>query len=386
MSSSDDPPTDWHNEQEFLRGDSTRLIELEFERQQCLDDIRSRLIDLYRPFFQNVSKVVLIDVALQYNLGDTILWRAAIHLATIFGHTVHYVCVGSQHSGLYATFPRCDMEKLIELVKDNGLVMYHPGGNWGNLYRSVQKYRLGVLERLGKAYKGENATFKVIQLPQSIAYIHGKEALVRKDDAIIDSLPSGMFTLFTRQDDSFQWASNHYKSNIDTFASPDIAFVLGQLRPIGKPVIDVVFVVRDDDEIEEKRHKLKKKVAERFEGTGLTYVFQDWGYSDQATEYAEAHPTILSEVRLNAAIKTVSRGRVLVTNLFHGHVVGMMVGITTFWIDTIQGKISHSRAVALNSSIHCTDKCMRSFGFKSTMPAIDAAIAHLGSHRPDIQP
>eukprot|EP00210_Caulerpa_lentillifera_P007693 g7344.t1 len=378
----DDTCIDCEDDEQTVSMDFKEFPDLELERQMCLLGIRNRMIEDYRPFFENVSDIALIDVALHYNLGDSILWRASIHLASLFGHSVDYVCAKSQAMWDYLdTFPRCDMHKLIRLTKRDGLIMYAAGGNWGNLYKFIQDYRLSVFRTLGKYYRLTNATYKVIQLPQSIAYTSNISDAITRDDAIINSLPDGMFTLFTRQDDSFVWAQNHYSENIDIKVSPDMAFALGQLSPIGTPSIDVVLIMRGDTEDKEKRRNLRRAVARKFNGTGLTYSFQGYNYHDQSTEYVYEHPTLLSEVRLNSAIRTISKGRLLITNRFHGHVVGMLMGKTTFWIDTVQKKLRHSRVVAFSSSKHCTDRSMRSFEFSSTLRAVDAAIDHLSLSR-----
>eukprot|EP00210_Caulerpa_lentillifera_P007691 g7342.t1 len=354
----------------------------ELEREKCLTDIRNRMIEDYKPFFENVTQIALIDVALHGNLGDSILWRAAIHIATWFGHTVDYVCASSQAiSGHLRNFPRCNMDRLIKLTKKDGLIMYAAGGNWGNLYRFVQNYRIEVFAKLATAYRSRNATFKVVQLPQSIAYTSNGQKSINADDNAMNNLPAGMFTLLMRQDDSYLWAKEHYGDNIDIKMSPDAAFALGQLTPIGEPIMDVVLIMRNDNENVEKHKSVKAEVGKRFKEAGLTYSFQGYNYEYMSTEYASAHPTIISEVRLNSAIKTISKGRLLITNRFHGHVVGMMMGRTTFWIDTVQKKLMHARTVAFNSSRHCTDESMRSFEFPSTLDAVDAAIKHILNNR-----
>lgn len=354
------------------------FAERELKREKCLADIRGRMVEDYRPLFDNVTKVALIDVALHTNLGDSILWRSAIHIATWFGHTVDYVCAASQAiGGNLATFPRCDMNTLASLTRNRGLIMYHAGGNWGDLYRFVQDYRMKTLWTLSSVYRSNQATFKVVQLPQSIAYTPTGARSRIKDSAFINSLPSGMFTLMTRQDDSYGWALRHYKKNIDIRLSPDIAFALGQLSPIEKPTIDVMFIMRGDREDKEKGTSLKEEVAKKFNGTGLTYSFQGYNYVNHWHEYARAHPTVMSEVRLNAVIRTISKGRVLITNRFHGHIISMMVGRTTFWTDTVQKKLTHTRNVAFSTSKHCSSESMRSFEYPSTLDAVDAAIEHL---------
>eukprot|EP00210_Caulerpa_lentillifera_P004921 g4696.t1 len=353
--------------------------ELEFKRNKCLEDIRARMITDYKPFFENVRAIALVDVALHDNMGDSILWRAAIHLSTIFGHTVNYVCTGSQKAGGHLkSFPQCNTTKLINFMENRGLVMYHGGGNWGDLYRPIQEYRMQMLKELGDAYNTTQANFKVIQLPQSIVYAtNNHQNYTYKDDVLVNSLPDQMFTLFTRQDDSLVWATHHYKDNIGIRMSPDIAFILGALSPTEKPIKDVIFIMRRDFEDNESDTNLKSAVAERFNGTGLTYSFQGYNYANHSTEYVYEHPTLVSDVRLQSVIRTISKGRLLITNRFHGHVIGMMMGKTTFWIDTVQKKIGHSRTVAFDSSEHCTDKAMRSFEFPSTLDAVDAAIKYL---------
>eukprot|EP00210_Caulerpa_lentillifera_P007438 g7108.t1 len=352
--------------------------ELDIQRAKCLEGIRSRMIEDYEPFFENVKSIALIDVALHFNLGDSILWRAAVHLATLFGHNIAYLCSESQRGGAFLKrFPHCNTTEIIHAVGNHGLVMYQGGGNWGNLYRPIQGYRMKVLRELGDAYSAEIAPFKVIQLPQSIVYIHNDQTLIDQDDSIINSLPDGMFTLFTRQNESFEWAKEHYKSNIGIKVSPDIAFALGPLTPFKKPIIDVILLMRGDHEDKEKDTDLKHEVAKRFNGTGVTYSFQGYNYTNLSTEYIFEHPAVLSEVRLNSVIRTISKGRILITNRFHGHVIGMMMGKLTLWIDTNQQKLKRSRAIAFSSSVHCTDKSMRSFEFSSTLDAIDAAIKHI---------
>eukprot|EP00210_Caulerpa_lentillifera_P006565 g6270.t1 len=372
---------DCEDDVRILFDDSKEYPELEFERAKCLEGIRSRLIADYEPFFENVKSIALIDVALHFNLGDSVLWRAAIHLATLFGHNIDYLCAESQRApGPLKRFPHCNTTEIIHAVGSNGLVMYHAGGNWGDLYRFIQRYRMQVLKDLGDAYSAEAAPFKVIQLPQSIVYMRNNQSLIDEDDAAINSLPTGMFTLFTRQEVSFLWAQSHYTNNIGIKLSPDIAFALGQLSPVGKTIMDVIFIMRTGIEDNERGMNLKKAVAERFNGTGLTYSFQDYDYADKSTEYMFEHPTLISEVRLQSVIKTISKGKLLITNRFHGHVIGMMMGKTTFWTDTLQKKIKFSRAIAFSSSEHCTDKSMRSYEFPSTLEAVDAAIKHLLSN------
>ena len=361
---------------------------LEVGRQQCLRDIRDQIVEDFRPLFTNVERIILMDVALHTNMGDSVLWRAAIHLASLYGHSINHVCAASQAANdLYGTmsqFPHCDLANIINLVKDNGLVLYHAGGNWGNLYRFVQKYRMKALQVFSYNSEKPGYNFKVAQLPQTIYYKNEDDVSVDVDDYLMHSLHPNLFTLFTRQADSFEFAERHYGSNINKVSTADVAFVLGDLLPIGEPEVDILVLIRTDGELpaEDKAEKeLTKRLLKR---SNVTFAYQDWHHRPNYTEFSTANPTILSEVRLNEAVKIISKGRVVITNRMHGSVLATLIGRTLLWVDTTEKKLAGVRQMAFNMSSHCTDENLRSFEFPTMLDAAQAAVEYL-SVRPSIE-
>ena len=361
---------------------------LEVGRQQCLRDIRDRIVEDFRPLLADVERVILMDVALHTNMGDSILWRAAVHLASLHRHSVNHVCVASQGANhLYGTmpqFPYCDLTKILDLVKDKGLVLYQAGGNWGNLYRFVQKYRMKAIQVFGYGSEKPGYNFKVAQLPQTIYYKDEDDVSVDVDDFLMNNLQPNFFTLFTRQTDSYEFAEKHYGSNINKVLTADLAFVLGDLLPIGEPEVDILVLVRTDDELPDL-DKIGTELTKRFlEQSNVTFAYQDWYYHANYTEFSMSNPTILSEVRLNEAIKIISKGQIVITNRMHGSVLATLIGRTLLWVDTTEKKLAGVRQTAFNMSSHCTGENLRSFEFPTVFDAAQAAVEYL-SVRPSIE-
>ncbi|GMH34156.1 hypothetical protein BSKO_01990 [Bryopsis sp. KO-2023] len=341
-------------------------------RIQCLQAIQRRIRLDYEPLFKGRSKIALVDVALHENLGDDILWRGPIKLAADFGQSIDYICVNSQRSwkGAAKNFPSCTVEKTVQVVKDGGLVMFHGGGNWGDLYRFVQTKRLAFLVKLTAALKDRNV--KVLSLPQSIHYKAGSQHLA-KDDAVLNSLPPNYFTLFLRQQDSYEIAKRHYKT-IDAKLSPDIAFILGPTRPIGQPQYDILVLVRQDGEIRPEDKKIGGIVAQKAKAANVTHRIQDWWYKPHPGEFSIATVGAFSEVRTAEAIKIISQGKIVITNRLHATIVATLLGKTLFWVDTVQKKVSSTRSVAFSTSEDCTPENLHAVQTSTILEAVDQAI------------
>ena len=309
------------------------------------------------------------------------LWRAALHLATLLGHSVNLICAGSQKApGIYSTidqFPDCSLSDIVDLVKDKGLVLYNGGGNWGTLYRDIQEYRMRVMQYLASNYTRDDFDFKVVQLPQSIAY-EGSEGAIAKDDEVMNQLPPGMLTVFLRQQDSLDFTREHYGSNVEKILSPDTAFVLGPLDPIEEPLYDVLVLCRADKEIRKEDADDREEIKSFLEQSNVTYIMHDWSYTPHNMEFSASNPALMSEVRLNVAVRTVSQGRIVITNRMHGSVVATLTGRLLLWVDTQQEKLSRTREVACNVSDHCTDENLGAFRFPTLLSAAKAAVEYLG--------
>eukprot|EP00210_Caulerpa_lentillifera_P002010 g1927.t1 len=351
----------------------------ELARLKCLTSIRQHIVENFKPHFKDVKKVALIDVALHINIGDTLLWRAAVHLASLFGHSIQYICYWSQTSGKDSEiFPKCTVNETVESVEEGGLVLYQGGGNWGDLYRHVQDYRMDFFQELNQEWNKLNgAKFHVISLPQSIDYVSKNQHHLESDKRILRNMSTDFLTVLTRDEKSYEFAKQQFSSKVEFALSPDLAFVLGPQFPVDEPEYDVLFLIRGDIESQKGDRWRLPDLKYRFNGTGLTFIKEDWGYTNMESGFSSDAPTVVSEVRLNAAIRQISRGRVVVTNRLHGSIVANLIGRPLFWFDTKQKKLEYTRKLAFQSSEICTPENMNSVHTEDLLSASEAAIEYL---------
>lgn len=342
-------------------------------RVQCLRDVQERINKDYSPYIKGRKRIALVDVALHENLGDVVLWRSPIRLAANFGLSIDLICSLSQGSWQRAAsgFPRCTVERVVNSVAGGGLVLFHGGGNWGDLYRFVQAKRLPFLSKLAVASREHN--FTALSLPQSIFYKPGSRNLYADDD-IMNKLPQGFFSLFLRQQDSYGIAKRHYKS-IGIHLSPDIAFALGPLQPVGKAEYDVLFLIRQDGETQKADKGVWKTVEKEMKSANLTFRIQDWWYHPKPGEFSKQNIALFSEVRTQAAIRAVSQGKIVVTNRLHASILSTLVGKRLIWVDTVTQKVSKTRSVAFNTSENCMERNLHATQASTMKEAIALAIA-----------
>ena len=121
------------------------------------------------------------------------MWAASLRLFHRFGKRVAIYCGGAQ-TGLDRVKSCLDSED--DFVKmlggGKGLIYYHPGGNWGTMYRTVQEMRFKVW----KMAKKNNIKF--ISGPQTLHYTEGSE-YIAIDDASVRGLLSLPLTLIIQQ-------------------------------------------------------------------------------------------------------------------------------------------------------------------------------------------
>lgn len=112
----------------------------------CLLAIRRRILQTYQPFLENFpGKIALVDTAAHTNVGDSILWLAAKELMAHFGRTPNLLCAGQQWDPQQPYFMRCpEPEALLLKLGDPALIFWHPGGNFGDIWRPMQTYRFAL--------------------------------------------------------------------------------------------------------------------------------------------------------------------------------------------------------------------------------------------------
>lgn len=63
-----------------------------------------------------------------------------------YGHTATFLCAGVQWDPQQQHFQRCkDPVTVLKKLGSSALILWHAGGNWGDVWRVVQKYRYVLL-------------------------------------------------------------------------------------------------------------------------------------------------------------------------------------------------------------------------------------------------
>lgn len=115
------------------------------------------------PFLQHATGgVALYDVALHPNLGDGVLWAAAARLVPEFHKSTKVVCALGQFRDNESRkhFPKCDVNHTLQTIGDGGVILLHPGGNWGTLWLEPHEPRVKYLAEMGEYFR-QGARFKV---------------------------------------------------------------------------------------------------------------------------------------------------------------------------------------------------------------------------------
>jgi pyruvyl transferase EpsO len=193
----------------------------------------------------------------------------------------------------------------------------------------------------------------VIQLPQSVWFRteKGSEQFRRLAEAHSD------FTLMLREQRSLEWAEERF--DVRVTLCPDLAFGLDPIRR-GTPDHELLWLMRKDSESREEplpdlgpgeeradwrgKHVLRPAEGRRLRlalaaNRKLSSAMDRNGrlaaglWRAQAATYAP-----IARLRIDAAARLLSRGRFVITDRLHGHVLAMLLDIPHVVLDNENGK------------------------------------------------
>lgn len=119
------------------------------------------------------------------------------------------------------------------IAKNNDTILLHGGGNFGDLYPNQNRLR----ERLMRLFP--NNMFLIF--PQTIYYKN--LSLVNSDIRALSSISD--LTIATRSIQSFEFAKRSFTKN-KILLVPDMAFMLGDIKPMLKAKVDIMILRRND--------------------------------------------------------------------------------------------------------------------------------------------
>jgi exopolysaccharide biosynthesis predicted pyruvyltransferase EpsI len=290
--------------------------------------------------------VALVNFPNHANAGDVLLWQGARACLRRLGVRVaHRASPGSYDP------------VAVRAAVGDGPVLLGGGGNVGDVYRRQQEVRDRVLD--------DFADRTVVQLPQSVWFRDP-----RRQAAFGARVAAhGAVRFMARDEPSLLAAETFGAARVDLV--PDLAFGLPGLARRGRPVVDVLWLTRHDPEA----HHDTAGLAEVSAGSARTLALVDWldlesepVRGDLAARVASILDGSLGDLSgvagkarplrhralgwafdqrarmwVDRGVEVLSRGRVVVTERLHGHLMCMLAGIPHVVLDSHTGKIGAIR-------------------------------------------
>ena len=306
---------------------------------RLLAGIRNQIRAALDPVIAEGEQVGLLNFPNHRNAGDSALWLAAEDLISTRPASVSYRCA-------WNTFDRSSFERQVP----TGPIVLNAGGNFGDLYPGGQQaLREHVLRTMTHR--------AIIQLPQSIHFVD----VANRDRMARLIATHGRTTILCRDEVSVEIARRHFDAPV-AFC-PDLVFWLGPFaRPA--PVVDIVWLARTDPE----RHFDAPEPAPGLEvfdwlhphpgepvwpdGARRAYEINQRliaGFGPAPAEGGRlrrargrlAAPTFdaIANGWVDRAVRLLGRGRVVVTDRLHAHVLALLSGIPSVVLDNSYGKV-----------------------------------------------
>jgi pyruvyl transferase EpsO len=222
-----------------------------------------------------------------------------------------------------------------------GQILLHGGGNFGTLWPIYQAFREAIIQRFHD--------YRIVQLPQTLHFESGLE--LARTQRRLSAHPD--FWLMVR--DRRSEAIGRDQLRVRTLLCPDSALMLrGRLRR-GHPSVDVLVLARTDKEagqthlnefdlpqrqffctdwLDEPQTPLKQltQLAKR---AGRSR----WGGAQKIQQASHRAFKALAWERVERGAQLLSRGRVVVTDRLHAHILCMVLQIPHIVLDNSYGKL-----------------------------------------------
>lgn len=276
-----------------------------------------------------------------WNTGDSAIWWGTRMLLDRLGVAVDFACDPW-------SYDPCRLRTALP----EGPILLLGGGNFGDVYAREQGLRLRVLE--------DFPSRKILQLPQSIWF---------RSPAALDEMSKRLarthdFTLLVRDAVSLSLAQRHFPSTA-TSLCPDAALAL-ELPPVDRTAdVPVTALWRSDSESSAalppmpddwitRDWTLQGGVLPAEEARQLTTAgrsFKEWvGNPPPIGELCPPRRRLawrrmpwlwdqLAQDRTLRGCRILARGRIVITNRLHAHLLCTMMGLPHVVCDTSNGKV-----------------------------------------------
>ena len=279
------------------------------------------------------DRCALLDFPDHGNVGDSAIWAGEIVALKELGVEILYV------DNFMSLSPKILRERM-----PTGMILIHGGGNFGTIWPECQAHRERVL--------AEFRDYPIVQLPQSIHY--GDDESLERTRELIAAHPD--FTMLVRDEPSRRLSED--KLGARTLLCCDAAFFLHDKLHRDAPVVDILALARTD----------KERVTE-----GLQSLLAQTGRSFEIADWLEEPMTLSRRIairiwprsqgrltrlpgffrvlraawdaaawaRILRGCRLLSRGRVVLTDRLHAHILCTMLKIPHVVLDNHYGKVQN---------------------------------------------
>lgn len=272
------------------------------------------------------------------NPGDHAIWLGAKATLERLNIKIAYECSWKEYS----------RAALADAVASGAEIVFTGGGNFGDLWPATHALR----ERVLSDFPG----VRLLQLPQSV-HFQAADNLARTQELI---RRHGNVVLLLRDEPSLAFAHRAFEADVGL--CPDLSFACPIAPPADPPVADVVWVAREDCESRGLnpretssgvwRVDWNRRDAERepldgeapLDPSVLALVERNRSLTKRATVTRDWHDLAqvrdqLTRFRLARGCRLLQRGRVIVTDSLHAHILALMLGIPSIATDNTYGKL-----------------------------------------------
>lgn len=281
---------------------------------------------------------VLLDIPNHKNIGDNLIWEG--ELCFLKKH-IHF-------KNLYsANVLNIDFNK----IPIGKTILFHGGGNWGDLYPVCQQLRLKVVQK----YQ-EN---RIIVFPQTV-YYKNKE-LLATECAVFNEHPD--IYICARDQRSYNMLAQHI-AHSKLLLLPDMAFCIDHIVPHEQNLDKILFMQRTDNEVKDNNSlisTLRAVYADALEisdwptynnsplmySLNMRYVT----YKEMLSRFLQktifcslVHPEYGLNCRKNRekyiriGINFINRYEQIYTTRLHGLILSILLGKKVFIVDNNYGK------------------------------------------------
>lgn len=272
------------------------------------------------------ARVALLDFPTYANVGDNAIWVGTRRLLERLRVRVVYMADVDNYSPA----------RLAERLRQ-GTILLQGGGNFGDLWPRYQRFRESVVAAF--------PDHRIIQLPQTLRF--RRSETLAQAQAVLNRHRD--LTLLARDSQSLAFARREFAAR--SLLCPDLALVIGRIPWVGRPAVDVVALRRDDLEAASAFPDLPETVSERLDWTdeplGVAGRVRRAIHGVRGSAAAKLAATVLlhpydllAGQRLAHGCRILRRGRAVLTDRLHGHILSLLLGIPHVLLDDAYGKLS----------------------------------------------